>query len=83
MATGAPAACLDPCSVRCRAELQGLITICLRADNRKPPGRAGGVLEQPGKGVQALVPAPNSLAPAFTVQEITAGGCLRATNAHR
>jgi hypothetical protein len=33
--------------------------------------------------MQALMPAPNSLAPAFTVQEITAGGCLRATNAHR
>ena len=49
MATGALAACLDPCYVRCRAELQGLITICLRADNRKPPGRAGGFLEQPRK----------------------------------
>jgi hypothetical protein len=83
MATGAPAAYRDHCSVRCLAELQGLITICLRADNRKPPRRAGGSLQQPGKGVQALMPAPNSLAPALTVQGITAGGCLRATNAHR
>jgi hypothetical protein len=49
MATGAPAACPDPCSVRCLAELQALITICSRANNRKPPGRAGGFLEQPGK----------------------------------
>ena len=64
MATGALAACLDPCSVRCRAELQGPITICLKPDNRKPPGRAGAFLEQPGKSMQALVPAPNSLAPA-------------------
>jgi hypothetical protein len=26
----------------------------MKADNRKPPGREGGVLEQPGTGMQAL-----------------------------
>ena len=41
MATGAPAAYRDPCFVRCRAELHGLITISLKADNRKPRASGG------------------------------------------
>ena len=42
MATGAPAAYRDRCSVRCRAEPQGLITISLHLTTETPRGERGG-----------------------------------------
>jgi hypothetical protein len=41
MATGAPAAYRDHCSVRCRAEPQGLITISLHLTTENPRGERG------------------------------------------
>ena len=54
---------------------------CSNGKQQKTPEVSGGFLEQPGKGVPALMPAPNSLAPAAHSSSVLPSGisliCLR------